>query len=196
MAEEKNERAYRMDKLDWVVGKCFTVLTWFSIVSVVIIMLITVVNVITRGLFRYPIFGSVDVSSVLLSLVAMCALPIVTMFNTHIKVDLVADRLPKKAQDGLLVFNLLICTGIMVIMSIATFGKADRVRSLGTTTGSLAIPYYPVYYLIAIMAFATAICALYNVFHFLYCGNTIDPLTFTELKKRMPKMKGKVQNDT
>lgn len=187
MEKEKTEKAYRMDKTDRVVGRVFTVLTWFSIVAVIIILVITVLNVITRAFFAYPIFGAVDVSSVVLSLVAMCALPIVTMYNAHIKVDLVADHLPAKVKDVLICANLVMCSTIMIIMSRTTFTKAGKVEALGTRTGSLAIPLYPVYYLISVMLLVSALCALYNFFHFLYCGNTIGIDTFVELKKRLSK---------
>lgn len=190
MEKEKTARAYRMDKADRVVGMVFTVLTWFSIVAVVFILAITVVNVISRAFFTYPIFGTIDVSSVVLSLVAMCALPIVTMFNTHIKVDLVADRLPEKVKDILICANLVMCTVIMTIMSRTTFTKAGKVQVMGTRTGSLAIPLFPVYYLISFMLLVSALCALYNLFHFLYCGNTIGTETFIEINKRLSKTEG------
>ena len=178
-----------MDKIDRVVGVLFTVLTWFSIIAVLIIMVITTVNVVTRSFFRYPIFGAVDVSSLILSIVALCALPVVTMFNGHIKVDLVADKLNPKAQDVLIYFNLLLCAAITIIMSINTFAKAERIYLLGSMTGSLAIPFYPVYYLIAVMMMVSAACAIYNMLHFFITGVTIKADSFNNLKSRLEKGK-------
>ena len=190
MKKEKTEKAYKMDKVDRGVGIVFTILTWFSIIAVILITIITTVNVITRSFFSYPIFGAVDVSSLILSIVALCALPVVTMFNSHIKVDLVANSLKPKAQDVLTYFNLLICAAIMVLMSINTVSKAERVYKLGTTTGSLAIPFYPVYYLIAVMMMVSAACAVYNALHFAITGVTIEPDSFNKIKIRLAKGKG------
>ena len=189
MGEKGIEKTLNMDKIDQVVGKVFTALTWLSIIAVLIIMAITVVNVITRAFFRYPIFGVVDISEVFLSIVALCALPIVTMFNEHIKVDLVADRLPQRLQDALTCFNLSACAIMLVIISIFTFLKAGRILELGTSSGALHISFYPIYYLISAMMMVSAICAFYNLLHFLATGDLILQNTFSEIKIRFLKAK-------
>ena len=106
--KEKKEKAFRLDAIDRVVGVIFMIFTLIAIVSVIYIMLNTTVNVITRSFFSKSINGSVQTSQIVLSLVALCALPIVTMYKTHIKVDVVAEKLPEKGQNFLLIMNLII----------------------------------------------------------------------------------------
>lgn len=186
---EKKQKAFRMDKIDRVASGLFAVLTWLSVLPVIFILLNTTANVITRAFFSHSIYGSVQLSTVTLSLVVMCAMPVVTMYNTHIKVDLVAEKLPQKAQNVLFCFNFIVCAAIMVITAVYTFQKAGKVMAMGTSTDALSIPYWPIYDLIAVMLVLSAICAIYNLIHFIVSGTTVNPMTFTELKARLKSKK-------
>jgi len=189
MDMEKNPRAFRMDRIDRVASGLFAVLTWLSVIPVVFILLNTTANVISRAFFSHSIFGSVQLSTVVLSLVVMCAMPVVTMYNTHIKVDLLVEKFPQKVQDVLFCFNFIACAAIMVITSLYTFQKAAKTMAMGTCTDALSIPYWPIYDLIAIMLMLSAVCAIYNLIHFLVSGTTVNPMTFTELKARLKNEK-------
>lgn len=193
--ENKNERAYRLDHVDSVVSVVFKFLTWVSIIPVVYILFITTADVIARAFFNHSIYGAVQTAQITLSLVVMCAMPIVTMYNTHIKVDLLVERLPKKAQTVLGFVNLLFCAAVMLVVSYFTFGKMASVRAMGTSTDALHIPYWPVYMLIAIMLLLSALCAIYNMVHFSITGTTISPVSFDELKERNKARKAKKEAD-
>ena len=190
MDMEKNPKAFRMDKVDRVASGLFAILTWLSVLPVIFILLNTTANVISRAFFSHSIYGSVQLSTVTLSLVVMCAMPVVTMYNTHIKVDLVAERLPQKGQNFLCGANFIVCAAIMVVTAIYTFQKAGKVRAMGTSTDALSIPYWPIYDLIAIMLLLSAVCAIYNLIHFIVTGVTVNPMTFSELKARIKNRKG------
>lgn len=187
----ENSKQQKWDRIDYVVSKLFTVLTWFTIIATVFILLNTTANVITRAFFNYAIFGSVQLSTIMLSLVVMCAMPVVTMYNTHIKVDLVAEKLPQKVQNALSGINLLVCGAIMLVSAWYTFEKAAKAYSLGTCTDALSIPYWPVYVLIAVMFVISALCAIYNFIRYISLGSVIGPETFTKLRdKFMGKKEG------
>ena len=181
----ENNKTAKWNRIDLVVSKLFTVLTWFTIVATVFILLNTTANVITRAFFNFAIFGSVQLSTIMLSLVVMCAMPVVTMYNTHIKVDLVAEKLPVKVQSALSGINLLVCAAIMLIGSYYTFDKAAKAYSLGTCTDALSIPYWPVYVLIAVMFIISALCAIYNFFRYISIGSVVGPQTFSDLRKTL-----------
>lgn len=189
--KEKKEKAFRLDGVDRVVGVVFMIFTLIAIVSVIYIMLNTTVNVITRSFFSKSINGSVQTSQIVLSLVALCALPIVTMYNTHIKVDVVADKLPEKGQKFLLVMNLVISAATMFIAGYYTFIKAGKARNMGLSMDVPKFPHWPIYDLIAIMMIISGICAVYNIFHYAVTGTTIGLTTFDEVKARI---KGKKED--
>ena len=187
--KEKKEKAFRLDAIDRVVGVIFMIFTLIAIVSVIYIMLNTTVNVITRSFFSKSINGSVQTSQIVLSLVALCALPIVTMYNTHIKVDVVAEKLPEKGQNFLLIMNLIISGATMFIAGYYTFLKADKARAMGLAMDVPKFPHWPIYELIAIMMVISGICAVYNIIHFAVTGTTVGLTTFDEVKARVKARK-------
>ncbi len=186
-----NSRATSMEKVDRVVGVIFTALTWIAIVAVLYIMINTTVNVISRAFFKNAINGSVQTSQIVMALVAMCALPIVTMYNSHIKVDVVAEKFPQKGQNILQVANLILCGVMMFVAGYYTFIKASKAASQGLAMDVPPFPHWPIYDLIAIMLIVSGVCAFYNVFHFLKTGTVINAATFTEIKDRLKTAKGK-----
>ena len=185
MKKLNGEKAYRLDKVDSVVSVVFTALTYLSIIAVVYIMMNTVVNIISRAFFSKSINGSVQTSQIVLSLVAMCALPIVTMYNTHIKVDLVYDKLPKGLQNVLTCANFVLCGAMMFATGYYTFIKAAKARTMGLAMDVPKFPHWPIYDLIAIMMIASGICAVYNLVHYLISGTIIHPQSFREIKARL-----------
>lgn len=191
MKEKNPERAYRLDKVDNVVRVIFFILTLVSIASVVFIMLNTTINVITRSFFSNSINGSVQLSQIVLSLVALCSLPIVTMYNTHIKVDVVADKLPEKGQNILVYVNLLLSGAMMFAASYYTVLKAMKAKAQGLAMDVPPFPHWPIYILIAVMLAVSGICALYNVVHFAASGTVVNTVTFDEVKARLSKKKNK-----
>lgn len=181
----KKKKEERMDTIDRVVSPIFTILTVISILPVVFILLNTTANVITRAFFKFSIFGSVTLSQVTLSLCVMCAMPIVSMYNTHIKVDLVVSRFPAGVQKAFDYFGLVFCAVVQVLLCHYSFVKAEKIMAQGTMTDSLRIPYWPIYGLIAIMFGLAALCAVYNIVHYAVSGTLVSPMTFTELKAKL-----------
>lgn len=184
-----------MDRIDSGVSVVFTALTYLSILAVLFIMLNTTVNIISRVVFSHSINGSVQSSQIVLSLVALCAMPVVTMYNTHIKVDLVAEKLPKLGQDILTCGNFVLCSIMMFLMGYYTFIKAGKARAMGLSMDVPAFPHWPIYDLIAVMMIISGICALYNLVHFLVTGTIIHPDSFSQLKERRRAAKEKKEGE-
>ena len=194
MIDKNNERAFKMDKVDRVVQVIFTILTFAGLIAVVFIGLDTFVNVISRYVFSKAINGSVQLAQITLSLVALCSLPIVTMFNSHIQVDALVEKLPKKAQNFATFFNLIFCSAMMVILSYYTFIKTFKVKAMGLAMDVPPIPHWPVYLLIAIMLAVSALCAIYNVVHYAVSGTVVTINTFDQVKERLSKKKKEVND--
>lgn len=187
----KKKKEERMDALDRIVSPLFTVLTLISILPVVFILINTTANVITRAFFRFSIFGSVTLSQVALSLCVMCAMPVVAMYNTHIKVDLVVARFPAGVQKIFDYFGLVFCVVVQIALCYYSFVKTEKVMAQGTMTDSLNIPYWPIYGLIAVMFGIAAVCGIYNIIHYAAAGTLVGPMTFTELRAKLRARKEK-----
>ena len=187
MSDKK--KSFRMDKIDRVVGVIFTVLTFAGLIAVVFIGLDTFVNVVCRYVFSKAINGTVQLAQITLSLVALCSLPIVTMYNSHIKVDSLVEKMPQKVQTFFTFFNLILCSAMMVVLTYYTFLKTFKVKEMGLAMDVPPIPHWPVYLLIAIMMGFSAICAIYNIVHYAVDGTVVTMTTFDEVKKRLAARK-------
>lgn len=195
MSDKNMERAFKMDRIDRVVQVIFTILTFTGLIAVVLIGLDTFVNVISRFVFRKAINGSVQVAQITLSLVALCSLPIVTMYNSHIQVDSLVEKLPKKAQTVCTFANLILCSAMMIVLSYYTVLKTIKIKAMGISMDVPPIPHWPVYLLIAIMMAVSALCAIYNVIHYAVSGSLVNVTTFDEVKERLAKRKEEGKND-
>ncbi len=181
----KQEKLYRMDKVDRVASYIFTVFTWVAIVAAVYLALITVINVIMRFIFSKNILFGIETSQIALAVVALGSLPVVTLYNGHIKVDLVVGNFKQKGQDLMTVINLLLCGGMCGILSYGTFLKAQKIMAQGSHTTVLRFPIWTVYALIAVMMGFTALCCLFNIIHLLVTGKTVEAMTFQEVRDRL-----------
>ena len=191
MSDRIKDRSFKMDKVDRVVQVIFTILTFAGLIAVVFIGLDTFVNVISRYVFRKAINGTVQLAQITLSLVALCSLPIVTMYNTHIKVDSVVEKFPPKIQTICNFGNLILCSAMMIALTYYTFIKTFKVKAMGLSMDVPPIPHWPVYLLIAIMMGVSAICAIYNIVHYAVDGTVVTVNTFDEAKKRLAERKEK-----
>jgi TRAP-type C4-dicarboxylate transport system permease small subunit len=161
-------------KIDRAVGRVMVIISFLGILASGIILIATIVNVITRSFFNFALNGALEISTDMMIIVAFCALPAVTYFGGHIKVDLVVRKLPNLVQRICKCFNLLLTAGICGLGSWFVFVKAGATKTLGATGSSLHIPYYPFYYVISAMFLICALCAAYNMVSVIVRGDEID----------------------
>lgn len=69
-----------------------------SAAMVACLMMLTVADIAGRTFFNFPIRGTIETCSFMLSVMVALGLAVAVLERRHIKVDLVMDRLPKRAQ--------------------------------------------------------------------------------------------------
>lgn len=91
------------------------------------LMMLTVANVIGRDFLRSPVEGTMELSSYMLAMIVALGLGWLALQRRHIKVDLMMDRLPKRAQyiiDNALLIVTFILLALMtwdnVVATMAT----------------------------------------------------------------------------
>jgi len=115
-------------------------------------MFLTVADVILRQ-FKVPIVGTYELVGLLGAVVVGFAIPQTSRLQGHVIMDYVTDKLPEGWKK---LFQVL--TRILAIVTFAIIGwqlwvlGADY-RKLGEVTLTLALPFYPVAYGIAICSF-------------------------------------------
>lgn len=109
-------------------------------VAAIIIMALTVASVASRTFVGVPISGMLELSSYLLLIVVVLGLGGAVVERRHIKVDLLMNRLPQKAQFVIDNFVLFLS---FVIFGIITWAAARRALLPSEYSSALRIPDTP-----------------------------------------------------
>ena len=111
-----------------------------STAALFFLMALTVVHVTGRSFFNSPVTGAIEISTyTLLVIVALgwCSLALV---DGHIKVDLVVDRLPKRAQFIIVNATLILS---FILLALATWACGIGAMGDPRYTSILKIPDIP-----------------------------------------------------
>lgn len=106
----------------------------------VILIMLTMANVIGGGFFNFPIKGTIEFCSYMLGTIMALGLCSAAVERRHIKVDLMMDHLPKKAQLVIDTAMLSVTSIFLAIMAWANF-RATMVQIRYTSV--LNIPDRP-----------------------------------------------------
>ena len=122
-------------------------------------MLLTVADVVLRGLFAMPIRGMLELIELGLACTIFLALPAVFLRREHLVVDVV-DHLVKPRLVRLLErLGALVSLGVLAVMAWQMWPLARTMVEFGDVTSDLSIPrmYYWIPVLLGVMASALAV---------------------------------------
>jgi TRAP-type C4-dicarboxylate transport system permease small subunit len=108
-----------------------------------LVTLLVVASAVGRYLFAYPLPDAFDMSRLLLGAAIMWGFASVGYRGSHIKVDLLAERLPTGARrwvDGFAWTVLLIFT---VLLTWKMFARVSSAAGSGESTMDLRLPAWP-----------------------------------------------------
>ncbi len=166
----ESNSVFSMDKADRIMNRVFVFISWFSIVGVGTILVLTIADILNRLIFSQTISGCVEIGELMMVIVTFCALPIVTLVNGHIKVDLVVGRFSHGVQNVFKCINLAFFSVICCLCAYQSVMEGNYVRFLAAKASVTKIPYFPFYYLIALMLVISVLCALYNLVRIVVTG--------------------------
>lgn len=111
-----------------------------------IMMTLTCVDVVGRYLFNRPVAGGLEMIEILVAATVFAALPLVTLRQEHVTVDLLDAVTPDwvlRLQHFLgYVLSALVCG----VLAWQLWIRAGRMFGYGDTTAVLRIPLYPLTY--------------------------------------------------
>lgn len=112
-------------------------------------MLLTVADVVLRWIFDHPIIGTTEITESMMTCIAFFALAWCAAENSHLKVDLIVDRLPPKVQA--VIDSLTTLGGLCLVALIAwrSFLEGIAVQQMHLISSLIKLPAYPFYYIIA-----------------------------------------------
>lgn len=114
-----------------------------STVLLGIMMLLTVVDVVSRYVFDRPIMGSMELTEYLMVCVGTLGLAWCALQGAHIKVELIVSRFPPRLQKFADSFNYVLLTGVSGLIASQTFVRAGTIRNLNVASAMLDVPQYP-----------------------------------------------------
>jgi TRAP-type C4-dicarboxylate transport system permease small subunit len=143
------ERAF-IPGYEKAVSKCINALVWVSIISIIIMLVITVIDVVARAPASWSLPGTYEYSKYLMVLVAAVALPYTALNDGHVELDMVVLRMPPVAQKIFGVINFLAVMFYAGILAVQNWAQAGMTKILNLKPVDVPFPQYPFYYIIAI----------------------------------------------
>jgi len=121
-----------------------------AIVILVAMMLFTVINVILRSFFNHPIPGDVELIEVAMVCTSFLGLAWCAIKERHIRVDLLVQFFPQKAQGIVELLGYIGALGASIIISWQSVNEGLANKEMNRLTASLGIPVYPFYFITAV----------------------------------------------
>lgn len=123
----------------------------------VAMMLLTVADVSMRYGLNKPIVGSVELTKFMLVTLVCFGLAWCTVKGRHVKVELFLSRFSPRVQAVFDSINYLVGLGLYGLISWQTFSESFRVWEMNFVTGTLRVPLFPFYW---VLAFGCAVLCL------------------------------------
>ena len=109
------------------------------------LMTVIIVDVTGRYLLNWPLFGALDLSTVLLVLVVACAIGYGGRTGAHVTADMVSTLVGPRFEFYSGVAVKIVATAIVSLWSWRLFVTGNVARRLGESTQLLNIPFEPIY---------------------------------------------------
>lgn len=115
-------------------------LSYIGAVVLFLMMCLTVVDVFLRFAFNSPIPGTIEVSALMLVIVVGLGLGWCALERSHVKVDLITSRIPRKTRLILSTITLIMTFLIYGLMTWFTLGEALESKDMSSI---LLVPMTP-----------------------------------------------------
>ncbi len=129
-----------------------------------VMMMITTVDVISRYIFNYPLRSAFEVTELLLVILIFAGLPLVSQADEHVTMDFIDRMLPDAVRLALVRVVHVICAGVMFFLAWQIWLKAGKISGYGDTTDVIKISISPFVYFMAVMIGVTGLIHLFKTF--------------------------------
>lgn len=121
-----------------------------QVVAIIAAGLLVTLDVLLRAIFSKPISGTSEYVGYIMILASFFGLGACTADRSHLKVDLLVQLLPKKAQVVNDLINSVLVAGVATVMLYASINQGmitHRFKTKGTFSG---VPNWPFYLLMGL----------------------------------------------
>ncbi|MEZ7197433.1 TRAP transporter small permease [Pseudodesulfovibrio karagichevae] len=123
-------------------------------------------DVFLRGVFNTPIFGCEEIVAILGVVAVGFALPYAHYQKSHIGVEILVRRLPKRVREIIGLVTNLATLSLVSIITWRMFLYAGTLAESGEVSMNLELPEYYVVYVLSFGFFVYALCLLADVVKF------------------------------
>lgn len=110
--------------------------------------LLTCADVVGR-LFKYPIFGSVELVSFMGVIAIACSLPFTHQHKGHIGVELFIRKLPSRVKHIITLCTEILSLILFILIAWRMFHYAQKTQASGELSMNLQLPEYVIIYILA-----------------------------------------------
>ena len=135
-------------RINQYVAKLTTAVNWLAAVAIVLMMMITTIDVVSR-IFRVSVPGAYETIGFLGALAIAFALPYTASQKGHIAVDFLVQRFSRPARIMVNIFNSTLALLLFSAIAWQCIRYGESLRASGTVSATLEMPVYPFVYGVA-----------------------------------------------
>jgi TRAP-type C4-dicarboxylate transport system permease small subunit len=131
----------------------------------VVMMFLTAMDVLLRYFLNRPISGALELTQYMMLIVVVSGLALCTVEKSHVRVEVLIERLPRKMQTILYCITSLLSLGLFSLITRQAVVYAGFLLDAKLTSPVLFIPTFP---FVIILALGTAVFCLAIFAEFVY----------------------------
>lgn len=140
---------------------------WISRATVLGMVFLVCLNIVLRLLGR-PWLGTYDSVSFMGAIIVGLALPLTTLDEGHIAVELFHQKLPPFIRRGVDILTRALSLGFLIVVCWQTYVYGTKMMRAGEITMTQRWPFYPIIYVVSfgclVMSLVMAVKLLESVF--------------------------------
>jgi TRAP-type transport system small permease protein len=105
-----------------------------------VMMVVTVTDVVGRGVFNRPLIGAFEAIELLMAAIVFLALPFVTWRREHVTVTLFYERMPPRAQAISTALSEIVAAIVCGLLAWRAWLYGERLVDVGERTLELGVP--------------------------------------------------------
>lgn len=139
-----------MDKFSRTVKKLSDIINEVANWGIVLSMILVVLNVILRAVFKRPILGTYEYVCFLAAIIVGCGIAYCAAVDGHIAISFILEKLKKRTQNVIEVITSVITLLGMLVFTWRMFLYAARLAANNEVSPTTQTPFYLFIYITAI----------------------------------------------
>lgn len=152
-------------KISRILDAVIKVLCWIGSGALAVMVMVVVINVLGRFLFKKPVLGAVEMVGLLTVIVVFCVLAFTESQRAHITVDIISGRLRGRPKTILASVMCFLGSAFFIIMGWQGWElMCSNLFPTIRTSGVLSIPFAPFMFIMAIGCILFGLELLFHTF--------------------------------